>query len=806
MESLPLLQDIPRRSTFFAVTIRSPVPRGRLLSIEGPEMERSYTLITAKDIPGKNQLAGFPVPVLASGAVSYLGEPVALLTGPDRAKLEAYAERCRVMVREERPVFAAPASAENPGPAPAEDPGPPAEAKGTAGNADNVDDTGDADNAGDAGQPPSGAAGGGAAEAAGAEHGPPGNAETPAPPPDGPSGAPAEPAPPPDGPPSGSPAEPEILLERSLSRGDIDAAFAAPARVLGAVYTTGIQEHCYAEPVGALAEYISGGSGKDGEGDARLILVIHTGAQWPGHVSRSAAAVLGLEESQVITEAADPGLPMDGKIWYPSLIACQAALAACLTRRNVRLLLTREEDFRFSPKRNASVIKIDSALGEKGEILGTSIDLTVDLGAQVVFGEEILDQSCLGVLGIAGRGALSLKARALKTNIPPQGPFAGFGAAQGAFAMERHSSLIADSLGLDPAEWRKGSYPRRKDLPVPAGAAPIERLLDAAAAMADYYRKWGSYELLRRRRREDSPPARPENLRGIGIALGRQGSGFLHIDESPFSVEVTLNIDGSLEIRTSVKAGEDFTRIWAGIARETLGVEGEKVRIISRNTALCPDSGPESLSRNIGSVTPLVERGCQAIRNQRFRDPLPITVRETPGGEADPLARCPGLPFNVPNPGSQEHPGWAAAVVEAEFEPRSYSPVIRGVWLAADGGKILSESRARRGLKLAGIQALGWASGEWLEYRGGAVTPSGFTAYGLPNPGEIPPIRVDFLRDAGAAPKGIGDLPFSCIPAAYIQAVSQALDYPFTKIPLRPADIWEALGSKAGEKNQGGPA
>jgi CO/xanthine dehydrogenase Mo-binding subunit len=373
--------------------------------------------------------------------------------------------------------------------------------------------------------------------------------------------------------------------------------------------------------------------------------------------------------------------------------------------------------------------------------------------------------------------------------------------------MERHSSLIADSLGLDPAEWRKDNYPHRKDLSVSAEAAPIARLLDAVAAMADYYRKWGSYELLRRRRRESPPPARPENLRGIGIALGRQGTGFLHIDESAFSVEVTLNIDGSLEIRTSVKAGKDFIRIWADIARETLGVEEEKVRIVSRNTALCPDSGPESLSRNIGSVTPLVERGCQTIRNQRFRDPLPITVREVPGGE--PGEKAPSrrsVPLKVPNPRSLEHPGWAAAVVEAEFEPRSYSPVIRGVWLAVDGGRILSESRARRGLKLAGVQALGWASGEYLEYQGGAVNPSGFTAYGLPNPGEIPPIHVDFLRDAGAVPKGIGDLPFSCIPAAYLQAVSQAIDYPFKKIPLRPAEIWRILDSGAGETAAEGPA
>ena len=161
--------------------------------------------------------------------------------------------------------------------------------------------------------------------------------------------------------------------------------------------------------------------------------------------------------------------------------------------------------------------------------------------------------------------------------------------------------------------------------------------------------------------------------------------------------------------------------------------------------------------------------------------------------------------MKFPNPGSMAHPGWAAAVVEVELKPDSYSPVIRGLWLAVDGGRILSESRARRGLKLAAIQALGWASGEDLEYREGAIWPAGISAYGIPNPGEIPPIRVDFLWNDAAIPMGIGELPFCCIPAAYIQAVSQAADHPFRKIPLPPAAIWRILNSTAREQGREDP-
>ncbi|GHV32891.1 hypothetical protein AGMMS4952_24120 [Spirochaetia bacterium] len=56
----------------------------------------------------------------------------------------------------------------------------------------------------------------------------------------------------------------------------------------------------------------------------------------------------------------------------------------------------------------------------------------------------------------------------------------------------------------------------------------------------------------------------------------------------------------------------------------------------------------------------------------------------------------------------------------------------------------------------------------------------------------IPPIHLDFIWNDTVKAKGIGELPFSCIPAAYVQAVSQAMDYPFEKIPLTARDVWEA--------------
>ncbi|MDR1576456.1 MAG: xanthine dehydrogenase family protein molybdopterin-binding subunit [Treponema sp.] len=711
MDKPRFVEDIYPRHTLCGLTIRSPLARGRLQSLECPKLPGSYTLITASDIPGKNRLENSDMPILAGDRLSYIGEPVALLLGPDRTMLEEYAAQCTVIAEAETPVFAAHAV---------------------------VDDA--------------------------------------------------------------------VLARREIRAGDPEAAFARAASIMRGDYRTGIQEHWYAEPVGAVAwlETDNAGGGEGGKHSGKT-LVVHTATQWPFHVKRSVAQVLKMESALVRVQSAFTGLHMDGKIWYPSLIACHAALGAWITKKPVRFILTREEDFRYSPKRNGSEISVSSALDAQGEIIGSEIQVTVNLGAYGINSAEILDQTCLGSLGVYRFDNLKLSGAAVRTNIPPQGPFCGFGLAQGFFALERHLSHVADTRKHNPAEWRKNRFPGNGSLPLgPAfkESAPGEQLLDTAAAMSDYYRKWASYELLRQERRQRLARNSPRNnwadkgetLRGIGIALGYQANGMLYpgADKGNYAIELTLGKDASLEIATSTAGYNDYGRIWAAMAQEILSIDAGAVRII--NNAASPDSGPACASRNISVLTRLVEQACLAIRKQRFRDPLPIRVRKTVRPRTSPLweERFPPLEGAILDAAGFSRPGWASAVVEVEVDPVEYIPRIRGVWMGVDGGKILSEERARRSLKISTVQALGWAFREQIAYSDGVLSWAQFANYDIPSPGEIPSVHIDFIWNDTNEPKGIGDLPFCCVPAAYVHAVSQAMDHHFQSIPLTREDIWEA--------------
>ena len=701
MDAVPFLEDIYPHNLLYAVTIRSPIAKGFLKLIQFPILPNNYSIITARNIPGENRLEDTDIPILAYSNLSYIGEPVAILLGQDKTKLEELASKCKVIVDEEKAVL----------------------------SCDGV--------------------------------------------------------------------EPSAV--REIQFGDTSEAFEKTDRIVTSTYKTGIQEHWYAEPVGAVTWYKHE---HDETKDAKSkkmekTLIVRTATQWPYHVKRSIARVLGLEAAKVSVEPTALSLHMDGKLWYPSLIACQAALGTYISKRPVRLILSREEDFFYTPKRCNANIGIASTIDVNGSITAAEIEIFVNLGAYAVNGQEILDQICLGSLGYYNIGNFKLNARANRTNIPPQGAYSGFGLAQGFFAMERLVSQIADMVNQEPAQWRKDHIDSRMILP--SGLASrnhvsCEELIETTAKMSDYYRKWNSYQLLRQSRKGKNID-RKEYPRGIGIAIGFQGGGLLYngSDKGAYGVEVTLTKEGILEIKTSITSSdEDYQRIWAHVASEILSIDHSLIRL---KNIQAPDCGPSCASRNITAITKMVEKCCQAIRKQRFHDPLPITVRRSVRPQNGVLwdGRFPPQEGKNIDINGFSKLGMAAAVVEVSIDLIECMPKIRGVWLGIDGGRIISANRARRCIARSAAQALGWAFTENIEYIDGILPRHHYNNFAIPSPAYIPPIHVEFISGNCPDAKGIGELPFTCIPAAFIQAVSQAMDYSFKTIPLKRREIWEMV-------------
>jgi CO/xanthine dehydrogenase Mo-binding subunit len=599
------LSDIILEGMYHVSTIRSPVSKGILRSVDAQGFPRGYSLIRGGDIAGSNSVISFAteIPVLATDRLSYRGEPLALVTGPEQTIADELARGVLVRCDEEEGVFAWETFASS-----------------------------------------------------------------------------------------------QVVAKRVVTIGDPDRAFACATHIDMGTYKTESIEHYYSEPMGALAFY---------DYDK---LAVYCATQWPYHVRYSISATLGCARDEVVVHPTRLGIHLDGKLWYPSLVSCHAAIASTLTGKPVRILYTRHEDFLFTPKRSRSSVTINSAMDKNGSLSGLMIHLSVNVGAHAPLAEEILSQTVMAATGIYNCPNIRIEGYAVSTNTPTLGALGGMGSSHAFFAIEAHADRLAKRLGQNPVEWKLKNMVR-KDSVFLGGAAvsespPCDSIANRIMAESDFNRKYASYETVRMKGRDSSDLP----MRGIGLALAYQGGMFFLKGDSPnsYTLEGTLDMQLRLELKTSAAVVENvILDRWRRAASELLNLPLDSVIFTPPSTDRVPNSGPMTMSRS-AVIEHLVGRCCRLIQKRRFRDPLPITVRcqhrlaNTLKWTAGHLS---GSPF--------ENATWGAAVVEVEIDPFTLTTKPTGVWIVVEGGSkndsddIADMRLAEAGLRATVIDALG---------------------------------------------------------------------------------------------------
>jgi CO/xanthine dehydrogenase Mo-binding subunit len=116
------------------------------------------------------------------------------------------------------------------------------------------------------------------------------------------------------------------------------------------------------------------------------------------------------------------------------------------------------------------------------------------------------------------------------------------------------------------------------------------------------------------------------------------------------------------------------------------------------------------------------------------------------------------------------------------------------VWLVLDVGALMDEQHARESIELGILRSLFWAGGSHVEYRKGRIPRADYLSARTPDIGTTPRISIQFVGGGSRAPhKGVGELPPACVPAAYIQAVSQATGQYLDRLPSTPRTVFSYL-------------
>lgn len=99
--------DYPSEGVLCGKLLHAKVARAKVLSVEVPELPEGYFYVDAKDVPGDNNvnIVLDDTPVYCRETVEYIGEPIAMLCGPDPKVVEQLRDACKVNYEELEPVL-----------------------------------------------------------------------------------------------------------------------------------------------------------------------------------------------------------------------------------------------------------------------------------------------------------------------------------------------------------------------------------------------------------------------------------------------------------------------------------------------------------------------------------------------------------------------------------------------------------------------------------------------------------------------------------------------------------------------------
>lgn len=575
----------------------------------------------------------------------------------------------------------------------------------------------------------------------------------------------------------------QVVGKRVISSGDPDSDILKSAQVFESTSEIGPQDHFYAEPLGVAVQITA------------HKLEIFTATQWPFHVRSTVSAVLDLDPEEIVVTPTIVGESMDGKIWYPSLLAAQASLAAVLCKKPVKITFTRQEDFLFSVKSAPVQIRHRTSIGEDGNIEAMVVRILINAGAYSPLIDEIIDRMTITATGLYAVRSFRIETFALRTNLPPMGALSGWGESQTFFAVENHFASIIPRLGVSPVEWKLLNTLDKGKIGVTGIALKddyrLAELFSAVCTASDFPRKYSAYEYLKKKRDgyRDGP------LRGIGIVYGFQGNGFIgKLSESAqYSVEITMGTDGRVNIKSGFHSSimQDAIR---SMTSRILGIESSLIGFTGEDTSKMSHTGPETLSSKISILAPLVEKCCNTIQKQRFRQPLPITVKKVHKPSKTELwnsQTLKGKAFISVTPG--------VCAVELELDPVTYETEIRGIWLACDAGELYNRQAAMTTIKKTIPLALSKILAEHITITGGKMSPKDSVQYDVLPPSLLPEVGVTFI-DSTDIPRGIGSISGNLLPAAFAAALSQITGKPVESIPIDTTMVYESLEkSEAGQ-------
>lgn len=516
-----------------------------------------------------------------------------------------------------------------------------------------------------------------------------------------------------------------LLAHKHIQRGDPKAAIQKARHVLTRQFSTPWTEHAFLEPECAVAYP---------DGDGVMVLSTDQGAYDTQH---EIMGMLGMDADKVKVQNQLVGGGFGGK--EDVTVQHQAALIAYLSKRPVKVKLTRAESILIHPKRHPMDMEFTLGCDENGIIQGVVATVTADTGAYASLGGPVLERACTHAAGPYNYQNFEIDGYAWYTNNPPAGAFRGFGVTQTCFCIESLLNEMADVVGITPWEIRYRNAIR------PGQELPNGQIVDESTGLAETLEAVKPYV---------------DGAKYVGLACAMKNAGVgVGI---PDTGRCRLVIEGGkVHIFAGASCiGQGLGTVLTQMVCTQTGIARADVVYERSNTYCAPDSGTTSGSRQTLFTGEACRRACaDLIEAMKGKSLTELEGQEFYGeylGKTDPL----GAP--VPNPVSHVAYGYATQVCILNDEGR-----VERMIAAHDVGKAVNPTSVEGQIEGGVVMSLGYALTERYPLTDCKPTAK-FGTLGLFRANQIPQITPIIVEKPGlnvaCGAIGIGEI--TSIPTA----------------------------------------
>ena len=356
-----------------------------------------------------------------------------------------------------------------------------------------------------------------------------------------------------------------LKLPWKLHYGDVEKAEKESDFIVKEKFTTTWVTHCCLGTSGAIALF-----------DANNNLTIHTNTQIPSLAQKDfleALKAMGLENKRVRVIKPTIGGGFGSKLdtyAYEHI----AILLAHKSRKPVKIVFDRNEEFKATSTRQPAIIYIKQGCNKKGKLTFRDIKMVLDNGAYTSWGATTPSVMMMPITSLYKVENVKYSAKCVYTNNTYSQAMRGYGNPQATFAIESTIDMLAEKAGIDKIKIRQINQNQAGDI-TPQGfkisSCGLNQCIDK----------------VEKELKKDCE--KQENI-GTGIAsLIHVGGGARIYKSDGCGVILKMDDYGKVDIFTGgTDMGQGLDNITAQIVAEELGLFVEDINVVHSDTDICP--------------------------------------------------------------------------------------------------------------------------------------------------------------------------------------------------------------------------